>query len=123
MKNKKLMFSLIAFLASAAPLHMAHAWQDAWVQLYDGKSFKDSAITINFDTNIPDLSKAAGDNGKEGFGDKASSVKYEIPPGWEVVLYDDVNYQKRGRVLKGSGEIPDLSNFSDKCSSLRWEQR
>jgi hypothetical protein len=62
------------------------------------------------------------DSGQPGFNDKTSSVKYNIPSGWEVVLYENHHYEKRPYVLKGKGEIPDLGYFNDKTSALKWQK-
>jgi hypothetical protein len=110
---------LLIAVAFASPLFAA-APEGSYVQLFENKDLKGKAAMIKTDT--PDLKAAASDDGKNGFDDRASSVKYDIPPNWEVVLYEDANYQKRVYVLKGTGEIKDLSTGEDKVSSVRWEQ-
>jgi hypothetical protein len=99
------------------------AAQDGFVQLFDDKDFRGSAVTINSGSDVADLKVTATDDGKTGFNDRASSVKYSVPSGYEAVLYDDANYQKRIYVLKGTGELKDLSKAMDKVSSVRWEAR
>ena len=58
--------------------------------------------------------------GQLGFNDKASSVKYSVPSGWTLVLYDDY-YSGKSLPLTGTGEISNLGDFGDDCTSLRWE--
>jgi hypothetical protein len=108
------LFSLLAIPAVASAA-------DGFVQFFDDKDFKGSAVTINSGTNVPDMKSQATDDGKKGFNDRASAVKYQIPAGWEGAIYDDANYQKRVYVLRGTGEMKDLSKASDKLSSFRWE--
>lgn len=99
--------------------------EDAWVKLYDDKAFRDRVLTVKGGKNIRNLGTAKSDNGKRGFNDKTSSVKHRIPEGHEVVLFDDKNYKDNTFVLRGTGkivEISDLGSFSDKTSSLRWDE-
>jgi hypothetical protein len=93
-----------------------------YVRLYDDAGFTDRILTVRFGRDIGNMHYVRSDDGKSGFNDKASSVKYSVPDGWQAVLYENNNYSKRGYALKGSGSIPDLGYFGDKCSSLRWER-
>jgi hypothetical protein len=98
---------------------------DAWVQLFDDKSFKDRVLTVKGENDIKDLKNVKSDNGEKGFNDKASSLKFQIPEGWELVLFDDHDYKDSGLELKGTGKVGDMSDlgsFSDKASSMRWER-
>lgn len=94
-----------------------------YVKLYDDKGFTDRVLTIGLGRDLGNLEYTGSDDGKGGFNDKASSVKYSVPAGWKAVLYEDNNYRNRGYELTGSGSVADLGYFSDKCSSVRWEQR
>lgn len=98
---------------------------DGWVKLYDDKSFKDRVLTIEVGDDAANLNNVTSDNGKHGFGDKTSSVRYKIPVGWKLVLFDDHDYKDSTYELRGTGylvEVPDLGSFSDKTSSYRWER-
>jgi hypothetical protein len=112
-------FALFVLSSLAVPSLAAAA--DGFVQFFADKDFKGSAVTINAGTNVPDMKTIATDDGHKGFNDRASSVKYQVPTGWEAVIYDDANYQQRVYVLRGTGEMKDLSKVEDKSSSLRWE--
>ena len=94
-----------------------------WVKLYDDKGFTDRILTVRFGRNVGNMHYVNSDDGKGGFNDKASAARYSVPDGWQAVLYENNNYSKRGYALTGSGALPDLGYFSDKCSSLRWEQK
>lgn len=94
--------------------------QQAWVELYDDKGFKDRSLRVEYPREIPDLSKV------KGFNDKTSSVKWQIPVGWQCVIFDDSNFKDSSFPLIGSGQVEanaDLGSFSDKTSSLRWERK
>jgi hypothetical protein len=99
--------------------------EDAWVELWDDKGFKDRKLTIRYPKYHKNLKMVSSDDGKEGFNDKASAVRWEIPKGWQAVLYDDADFKDRRHVLIGTGRLeenPDLGSFSDKTSSIRWER-
>ena len=108
--------------AATTPSTPAPAKASGYVRLYDDAGFTDRSLTIRFGRDIGNMHYVSSDDGKSGFNDKASSVKYSVPAGWQAVLYENDNYSKRGYALKGSGSIPDLGYFGDKCSSVRWEQ-
>lgn len=99
---------------------------EAWVELYDDKAYGDRKLTIRYPATIEDMKDATSDDGKAGFNDKASSAKWQIPAGWQAVLFDDTNHKDSRCELIGTGGVeanPDLGSFSDKCSSIRWEQK
>lgn len=54
---------------------------DAWVRLFDDKSYGDRVLTVNGGTDHPNLDNVKSDDGKKGFGDKTSSVRFQIPKG------------------------------------------
>ncbi len=108
--------------ATAAPSTPAPTKASGYVRLYDDAGFTDRILTVRFGRDIGNMHYVSSDDGKSGFNDKASSVKYNVPAGWQAVLYENNNYSKRGYSLKGSGSIADLGYFGDKCSSIRWER-
>jgi hypothetical protein len=98
---------------------------EAWLELYDDKAFADRRLTIRYPNEVANMKDVTSDDGKEGFNDKASSAKWQIPTGWQAVLFDDTNFKDGRFILVGTGRVeenPDFGAFSDKCSSLRWEQ-
>ncbi|MFP2923962.1 hypothetical protein ACLESO_01845 [Pyxidicoccus sp. 3LG] len=97
--------------------------EEAWVELYDDTGFADRRLTIRYPTEHTNYGNVFSDNGQKGFNDKASSVRYHIPAGYRMVLYDDSGYQDSQYYLIGTGnieEISSLGSFSDKTSSSRW---
>jgi outer membrane murein-binding lipoprotein Lpp len=107
---------------AATPSAPPAAKASGYVRLYDDAGFTDRSLTIRFGRDVGNMHYVSSDDGKAGFNDKASSVKYSVPAGWQAVLYENNNYSKRGYALKGAGSIPDLGYFGDKCSSVRWER-
>jgi hypothetical protein len=92
---------------------------EAFVELYDDSDFSDRGLMIDF----PDqsLENYANYDQTEGFEDKASAVRFCIPPGWRYRLYQDKNYSGSFRDLVGSGSINlGSAGFGDKTSSSRW---
>jgi hypothetical protein len=108
--------------APSAPAASTPSKASGYVRLYDDAGFTDRILTVRFGRDIGNMHYVSSDDGKSGFNDKASSVKWSVPAGWQAVLYENNNYSKRGYVLKGSGSTPDLGYFGDKCSSIRWEK-
>ncbi len=103
--------------------------RDAFVELYDDNNFSDRRLTIRYNQNISNLESTISDNGQRGFNDKTSSVRFQIPRGYKLVLYDDKGYSDRKLELIGTGRLEDKEyrnldskNFGDKTSSLRWER-
>ncbi len=103
-------FSTSAFAASG------------WVKLWDDSGYSDRQLTVSFKQDLGDFNYVSSDDGKPGFNDKTSAVKWKIPKGWKAVLYENKHFEKRKYELKGKGENPDLGYFNDKTSSLRWEK-
>jgi hypothetical protein len=99
---------------------------DAWVELYSDTNFRGSTATIKYPKTVTDLSAFSSDEGKIGFEDTARSVKWQVPEGWQVVLYDDADYKGNKFPLFGTGKVEsnsDLGAFAGKTSSLRWERK
>jgi hypothetical protein len=120
-KNSFRVFASFLVLGLTVLAKSLSAGDAGFVQFFDDKDFKGTALTVKLGTDVPDMAKVATDDGKNGFNDRASSAKYQVPAGWQAVIYDDANFQKRIYVLMGNGEMRDLSKAADKCSSLRWE--
>lgn len=96
-----------------------------WVQLHDDKGFRDRCLTIPFGVDFSSFHNVRSDDGKKGFNDKASALRYQIPVGYQAVLYDDTNWKDSPYYLIGTGRvesIPDLGSYSDKASSVAWQQ-
>lgn len=55
--------------------------------------------------------------------DQITSLRYNIPDGWELHLFKHAEYRELLLVLKGSGEERHLRGHHDRISSLKWVQR
>jgi hypothetical protein len=105
--------------------------EDGWIDLYDDPNFHGRRLTIfgTQDASIPDY----GDINVQarGFGDRVSSVRYQLPAGEVYRLYRDSGFRpkdtRKSIALVGDGavhEIPDLNalgGFSDQVSSSRYD--
>src|SRR5579885_2305839 len=60
--------------------------ENYYVKLYEDDGFQGRTVTLKFKENAPDLHI-------QGFNDKTSSVEYNIPHGWNVILHADTGYQ------------------------------
>lgn len=90
--------------------------QQAWVQLYDDEQHSGRILVISGGTDYSNLQDAVD------FEDKPVSAKWDIPQGWKCVLYEGRDYKGQAFPLRGVGEDPNLTDFSDEVSSLRWEK-
>lgn len=92
-----------------------------WVELFDDDHFKDRSIVIDYADRakfkLNDFEKL------DQFGDKTSSVRWRLPVGMKVELFEDDNFGGSKKTLVGNGkiqEISDLGSFGDETSSLRF---
>jgi hypothetical protein len=87
-----------------------------YVKLYEHKGFYGRSVVVGTNRGIPDMHA-------NGMNDTCSSIKYNIPTGWQVVLHADTGYRGSTYVLEGRGSLPSIGYFEDKCSSLEWVRR
>ncbi|WP_164016651.1 hypothetical protein [Pyxidicoccus trucidator] len=96
--------------------------QHAYVDFYDDSDFSDRGFI--FDYADRSLKNWASFHSIDAFNDKASAVRWCIPPGHRVRLYNDSNYGGSYKDLIGSGTIREVNlnswSFGDKVSSARW---
>jgi len=94
---------------------------DAFVELYDDSDFSDRGIIIdNADHQLRDYKNY---DKVEGFEDKASSVRWCMPPGYKMRLWEDKSFKGKVLDLKGRGErnLKD-AGWNDKVSSSQWDR-
>jgi hypothetical protein len=114
-----------------------------WVELYDDDGYLDRSIVVDYDDRT--LLELNEFDALDGFGDKATAVRWRSPIGLDIRLFDDDDFGDRNIVLRGTGNtqaithldtqvvVPGLVEhfdpfkgtgetlgFSDKTSSLRW---
>ncbi|WP_126933817.1 hypothetical protein [Corallococcus sp. AB018] len=96
----------------------------AYVDFYDDSNFSDRGVIFDFEDQ--GLKNWARFDDVDRFNDKTSSVRWCIPPGYRVRLYDDSNYKGSYRDLVGDGTLHEANlnskawGFNDKVSSARW---
>lgn len=101
--------------------------RDGWVELFDDDGFRDRRLEIRgygASKAIRDYKKITVE-GKRGFGDKVSSVRWQLPRGVTYRLYQHDSYRGRTLSLTGTGRIREISNldshrFGDEVSSSRY---
>ncbi len=100
---------------------IGHAANSPWVELFDDVNFEDRSIKVPYhDRALYEMSDL---NKLDGFGDKTSSVRWRLPVGMSVELFDDRNFSDTKRTLVENGQIrqiSDLGSFGDKTSSFRF---
>ncbi len=111
------------FRSAVAPTRCSRI-EEAWAELYDDKDFGDRGLMIDF----TDRRRERYDNFDhvEGFGDKTSSARACLPPGWRFSLYEHDGYRGSRRDLVGTGQLVAVSSFGgfgDETSSARYECR
>ena len=85
-----------------------------------------STTSSIFDSENQSLKNWARFDDVDGFNDKASAVRWCIPPGSRVRLYNDSNYQGSFKDLVGDGTLHEVNlnsngwGFGDNVSSARW---
>ncbi|MFP2905366.1 hypothetical protein ACLESD_09980 [Pyxidicoccus sp. 3LFB2] len=96
--------------------------EHAWVDFYDDSDFTDRGFI--FDHADRGLKNWASFHAIDAFNDKASAVRWCIPPGHRVRLYGDSNYGGSYKDLIGDGTRRQVNlnswSFGDKVSSARW---
>ena len=111
--------------ASAPPVARL---KDAWIDLFEDVGFTGRRLSIygERDHEIPDYHGIRVQD--KAFGDKVSSVRYQIPPGHRYTLFEDKRFEGRSLPLDGQGsvvELPDLQqvagDFNDEVSSSRYD--
>lgn len=94
----------------------------AFVDFYDDSNFSDRGFIFDF----PDrsLKNWARFSEVDNFNDKASAVRYCIPPGYRVRLYKDSNYSGSTKDLVGTGAPTSVNlnnwSFGDNTSAAQW---
>jgi hypothetical protein len=92
-----------------------------WVELFDDTNFGDRSLKVAYvDRAMYELNEF---DELDRFTDKASSVRWRLPVGMRVELFDDDNFSDTKFVLEGNGLIRQYSNlggFGDKTSSMRF---
>lgn len=100
---------------------------DAWIDLFEHRKFAGRRLSIIGRQNH--ALRHFGEIAVQGsaFEEKVSSVRFQMPPGYEYALYEGRKYTGDILYLCGTGhveEIPDLARsygFGDKVSSARYE--
>lgn len=83
-----------------------------WIELYDDDDFEGESLVMDYaDQGKDDFQ----DLRKMNFNDRASSVRWWMPSGWTIKLFDDDNFKTAGGVLtlNGGFGVQTIANLSD----------
>jgi hypothetical protein len=111
---KKTIIALAVFTVLCSSVSV-FAKSKGYVRLYKEEDLKGLSVTIPFKKDISDLQSI-------GFNDEAKSVEYNIPQGWEAIIYQNAGFSKNPHILQGTGSIKDLELFNKEASSIEWRQ-
>ncbi len=99
--------------------------ESAWIDLFEETGFRGRRLSIYAlrDDPIPDYSNIRVQD--EPFGDKVSSVRFQIPNGRTYALFEDHDFGGASLKLEGTGKvvvIPDLATvgFDEQVSSSKY---
>src|SRR5207245_91091 len=73
------------------------------VYLYWDASYRSKWAKIPFHDSVVDFDELRRCDGRKGFGDKASAIRYKTPSNWRIRLFDDDHYRERTRQFSGTG--------------------
>ena len=97
--------------------------KDGWLRFFEKEGFAGDSLTVRYPQDAPNLHNMGADNGRSGFK-KVLSAKWQIPEGWQFVLYDDAGFKGGRFPLVGSGKVESLAGpIAGHASSGRWERR
>ena len=84
---------------------------EALIEIYDDTDFKDRCLKVrgNRLDKISDYNDITVEGKK--FTKKASSIKFQIPVGWNYELYDEPNFTGRKIVLRGDGMLHKIGSI------------
>ncbi len=83
-----------------------------WIELYDDDDFEGESLVMDYHDRHKDDFQ---DLRKMSFNDRASSLRYWMPSGWKIQLFDDDNFKTDGGVLTldGAWGVQSIANLSD----------
>jgi hypothetical protein len=91
----------------------------AFVEFYDDSNFTGRGLMVDYADHAKE--QYSNFSSVEGFNDKASAVRYCMPSGWRVRLYEHANHGGSYLDLSGRGSLNLNSvSFGDKTSSMRF---
>jgi len=93
-----------------------------WIELYEDENgwidgSPDRSVILDYvDRNADDWNNLD----RFGFNDDIDSLRWNLPPGRQVVLYKDSGYRGESITVSCMGSMASLGGFGDKSSSIRF---
>lgn len=102
--------------------------RQGWIELFEHHGFTGRRLTVSGTgraSAIRDYGRVVAE-GRRGFGDKVSSVRWQLPTGLRYRLYEHDSFRGRSVELQSTGRIREISNlqnlgFGDTISSSRYD--
>jgi len=88
----------------------------AIVELFQDDHFRGRRVEFHFDQTNENFHSITFDN-------EASSARWNVPPGWKVVLWGDNTFHGGSLEFRGRGDYVDIekqTNKGDEASSIQW---
>ncbi len=104
---------LLTFCVGASTVASAKGKVYYYAKFFEDRDFQGRTLTLRFRQNAPDLKI-------QGINDKISSVEYNIPKGWKVVMYENDSYGGHTYEMMERGSVNLPGGFNDKCTSIQW---
>jgi hypothetical protein len=97
-----------------APASACPTLDDAWVEFYENTNFNNGGDTNGqlFRSNYSTSNERNGYFGTNDFNDKATSVRWCVPPGSSIQIYRDF-WEGPFTYLKGTGQVAEIGDLSD----------
>jgi hypothetical protein len=84
------------------------------VELYSNADFDGYNLSINaLDYLQEDYANFSRFDGADGFNNRASSVRFNLPSGCTCTLWEDKNFSGRRKELQGNGSVQEISNLAN----------
>ncbi len=89
---------------------------DAWIELYEHKDYRGKVLSLRGTRSFLKLGDYRQvEVEREGFNDKISSVRYQLPPGADYRLFEHREFRgPKTLTLKGNGQVRELPDIHDK---------
>ncbi len=102
--------------------------RQGWIELFEHHDFSGRRLTVTGAgraSAIRDYGQVVAE-GRRGFGDRVSSVRWQLARGLSYHLYQHDSFRGRSIELQGTGRIREISNlqtrsFGDTISSSRYD--
>jgi hypothetical protein len=98
--------------------------KNAWIEMFQETHFQGRRLAIRGTTEMTQPNFENLNAEKLGFGDQASSIRFQLPKETKCLLYEDKDFKKKLPLeLIGTNEVaelPDIDKAKGKISSMKF---